>query len=185
MGKKIIMFFPDGFEEIEAVTPIDVFRRLGIEVELVGLTTTGYATGSHGITLKMDQSLEQINISDVKNYDAIMLPGGLPGSEILRDNEQIIAILKEAASQGKLTCAICAAPIALNKAGLLEGKQFTCYPSFADNCEGTYSNELATQDGSVITGKGAGAAFAYAKQIAIALGYEEEVKTLYKAMIVE
>jgi 4-methyl-5(b-hydroxyethyl)-thiazole monophosphate biosynthesis len=183
--KKIMMFFADGFEEIEAVTPIDVFRRLGINVTLVGLNESGFATGAHQIVIKMDCTLEQIEIDDVKNYDAVMLPGGLPGSEILRDNDKIIEIFKEAAVKEKLTCAICAAPIALQRAGLLDGKKFTCYPSFEEKCNGNYTNELATQDGMVITGKGVGGAFAYAKQVAIALGYEQEIKELYDAMLVE
>ena len=183
--KKIMMFFADGFEEIEAVTPIDVFRRLGIEVTLVGLNSSGYATGSHQIVMKMECTLEQMKLDDVKNYDAVMLPGGLPGSEVLRDNDKIIAIFQEAAQNGKLTCAICAAPIALERAGLLNDKAFTCYPSVEETCSGNYTNELATQDGNLITGKGVGGAFAYAKQVAIALGYESEVNELYKAMLVE
>ena len=117
---KAAVIFMNGFEEVEGLTVVDMLRRLDITCDIVGKTEE--VTGSHGITIKSDRLLESINPEE---YNAIVLPGGLPGATNLRDDEKVITTLKKMNSDGKIVAAICAAPIALERAGVLEGKEFT------------------------------------------------------------
>ena len=119
---KVAVVFAEGFEEIEALSPVDVFRRAGFDCSMLGLESAS-VTGSHGIQVAMDGVFDG-NFAD---YDLVVLPGGMPGSTNLRDNETLIASLQEAAKAGKYVAAICAAPIVLERAGLLEGRKFTCF----------------------------------------------------------
>ena len=117
---KVAVVFAEGFEEIEALSPVDVFRRAGFDCSMLGLESAS-VTGSHGIQVVMDGVFDG-NFAD---YDLVVLPGGMPGSSNLRDNQALIASLQEAAKAGKYVAAICAAPIVLERAGLLEGRKFT------------------------------------------------------------
>lgn len=112
----------DGFEEIEAIVVIDVLRRAGIDVVTVGTRGT-QVTGSHGVPIEADSTLE--TCADT-NWDAVVLPGGLPGATNLRDDEQVRELLRRQHESGRTVAAICAAPIALGSAGVLEGRRATC-----------------------------------------------------------
>ena len=155
---KVIVLFKNGFEELEALAPVDVLRRAGVETIMVGMDAMD-VTSSHGITIHMDQ----LYSDDLLNADAVILPGGQPGSNNLRDDDRVISLLQTFNKEHKLICAICAAPIALNKAGLLTGKKFTCYPGCEEGINGEYQDVLVYQQDNIITARGpaAGLKFAY------------------------
>lgn len=156
----------DGFEEIEAVTIIDVLRRAGIEVHVVATNDRDEASGDHGIVVAADMRL-----ADLKDHDAIILPGGYPGAASLRDNDAVIALIREADAAGKLVAAMCAAPIALGRAGVLAGRTYTCYPGVEQQIpDGTPVTDVVVVDGHVITSRGPGTALAFAYALVDALG---------------
>jgi DJ-1 family protein len=182
MEKRIAVILADGFEETEAVAPVDVWRRLGFDVVLAGLDRLD-VKGSHGIVLKADCLIDRLVPGD---FAAVFLPGGMPGSAVLRDSHDVIRIVREMAASEKLVCAICAAPIALGRAGVLEGKRATCYPGFESQLTGAvYTGGRVERDGRIVTGKGPGAVFPFAATVADALGKGAAVAPLYDGMFVE
>ncbi|OGV36926.1 MAG: hypothetical protein A2020_16610 [Lentisphaerae bacterium GWF2_45_14] len=182
MKNKIFVVLADGFEEIEFATPVDIWRRLQMEVVTAGLNSKK-VTGSHGIIVEADSLLKDIDLSQVK---LIFLPGGMPGSKNLRDSDLLMDVLNKTYADGGMTAAICAAPIALGRAGLLKGKKATCYPGFEDMLEGAeYTGSRIQIDGRVITGKGPGVSFEFAAAVASALGKEEALKKTFESMFVK
>ena len=151
----VYMFLADGFEETEALAPLDILRRGGVEVKTVGVTG-GYVTGAHGITVKAD-ILPPIALKD--NTEAVILPGGGVGTQNLDASVLVKEAVQSAYSSGKLVCAICAAPSVLGKMGLLRGKKATCYPGFEKYLDGAELSEAnVAESGNVITANGMGAA---------------------------
>lgn len=151
----VYMFLADGFEETEALAPLDILRRGGVEVQTVGVTG-GYVTGAHGITVKAD-ILPPIALKD--NTEAVILPGGGVGTQNLDASVLVKEAVQNAYSSGKLICAICAAPSVLGKMGLLRGKKATCYPGFEKYLDGAELSEAnVAESGNVITANGMGAA---------------------------
>lgn len=180
--KEVVIVLADGFEEIEAITPIDVLRRLGIKVKVVGIDKMKIV-GSHLITIPVDCTLINVHAEDIS---MLVLPGGMPGSMHLRDSDRLIEIAQKVAADGGYVAAICAAPIALHRAGLTKGKNITAYPSVEldlDDCN--YTGNFTEVDGKIITAKGPGASFAFTRLLAEALGKGEEVKKMYDLMFVE
>ncbi|EFR31833.1 DJ-1 family glyoxalase III [Eremococcus coleocola] len=163
---KISIFFAPGFEEIEALTPADVLRRAGFEVDLLGLEPV--VEGAHQIKVTMDKVLDQV----IDGYDLIVLPGGMPGADNLRKNHFVIESIKKQANSGKKVAAICAAPIVLEAAGLLEDRNFTNYPGFEEQIShGTYLDDrLFVVDGNITTSKGPGTALEFSYQLVDSLG---------------
>ncbi len=150
---KVLVPLAEGFEEIEAVTIIDLLRRSGIETVTAALTSNP-VKGSHGITVTADEIFDEKS-----DFDAIVLPGGMPGSKNLKNDPRIINIIRRINRSGGLTAAICAAPIVLSEAGVLKNRKFTCYPGYEkDIPEGIHIKEHVVIDGSIITGMGAGPA---------------------------
>jgi len=150
-----------GCEELEAVTIIDLLRRADVQVTVAGLEGTA-VTGSHGIRIGIDMTLDQALQDD---FDMVVLPGGMPGASHLQDDARIIPLLKKMAESGKFTGAICAAPKVLAEAGLLVGKRATSFPGFLDPYSahvGEYVDEAVVQDGTVITSRGPGTAMDFA-----------------------
>jgi 4-methyl-5(b-hydroxyethyl)-thiazole monophosphate biosynthesis len=175
---KVLVPLADGFEEIEAVTIIDLLRRAGIDTVTASI---GAATvkGSHGITVIADMLLDEKT-----RFDAIVLPGGMPGSDNLKNDPQIISIIKEINNSGGLTAALCAAPIVLSEAGILKSRKFTCYPGFEkDIPEGICVKESVVTDGSIITGMGAGPAPLFALEIIKYLTNEETAQKIKEQII--
>ena len=156
---KVAVVFADGFEEIEALSPVDVFRRAGFDCSMLGLESAS-VTGSHGIQVTMDGVFD----GNLDEYDLVVLPGGMPGSTKLRDHQALIASLQEVAKAGKYVAAICAAPIVLERAGLLEGRKFTCFPGVEEQID------LVVVDGNIVTSRGAGTALAFAYALVDLLG---------------
>lgn len=167
--KKALLLLAEGFEEIEALGTVDVLRRMNIQV-ITSALTDRQVTGSHQITATADTVLAEV---DSSQFDAVILPGGLPGASYLYDDERVIELLKNFAAAGKITAAICAAPMVLDKAGLLKNGKFTMYPA-ADLCKHLSDGKRPLPDpvcvdGTVITGKGPGATFEFAGAVALAL----------------
>ena len=172
--KKVAVFFANGFEEIEALTVVDILRRVGIHVDMVGVKHQ-QVTGAHSIVVSMDRLLK----ANMFDYDMLILPGGMPGATHLKENETVVKLVHDYVQTNRYVAAICAAPIVLGKAQVLKEKAFTAYPGFeeeilASNVGSTYTNELVTQSGCVITAKGAGAAFEFAYRIAEVLGVDTQ-----------
>lgn len=183
MTEKILLLLADGFEEIEALAPADIWRRLGFEVTIAAITGDR-AKGSHGITVIADCNFKTVELS---SFDAIFLPGGMPGSLNLKENDDVIDAVRKFNAEGKVVSAICAAPMALAKAGILKGKKVTAYPGTEKNFEGTtaYTGNRTETDGNIITAKGAGTAFEFAAEVAQALGRKKETGELFKGMFIK
>ena len=162
---KVAVILADGFEEIEALTVVDVLRRANITCHMVGFEAQ--VTGSHAIQVQADRVFD----GDLSEYDMIVLPGGMPGSAHLRDNEQLIAELQKFKQVGKKVAAICAAPIVLNRAGLLKDKEFTCYDGVQEQiAAGHYRKETVVVDGQITTSRGPATALAFAYNLVEQLG---------------
>ena len=162
----VAVILADGFEEIEALTPVDVLRRANITCDMIGLTDQT-VTGSHAIPVLADKVFD----GDLSAYDMIVLPGGLPGAHHLRDHEGLIAALQQEAAAGKYIAAICAAPVVLDRAGLLAGKKYTCFPGQEANIhQGQHQTDLVVVDGKIVTSRGAGTALAFSSKLVDLLG---------------
>ncbi|MFC2088576.1 DJ-1 family glyoxalase III [Calditrichota bacterium] len=161
MSKVLIPLAP-GFEEIEAVTIIDLLRRAEIDVTVVGLEKS-MVTGSHQISIKCDTYMKDVNINE---YDVLILPGGQPGTNNLKDNETIISWIKKFSQNDQLLGAICAAPTVLNAAEILKGKNVTSYPSEKAIFQNSnYLENNVVKYGNVITSRGVGTAIEFALEV--------------------
>ena len=158
----IIIPISNGFEEIEAITIIDVCRRANIKVTIAAVENLE-TIGAHGIKIISDTKIENINCDD---FDMIVLPGGLPNAFTLAENEKVQSLLKEFKLKNKKIAAICAAPYALHKADVLN-ENFTCYPSFEEKIRlsGYHANDSVVIDSNVITSRGPATAMIFALEI--------------------
>lgn len=157
-----------GFEDLEATTIVDILRRAGIEVITAGLTP-GLVQGSRGMRVQPDADLDAVLTRD---FDMIVLPGGMPGSEHLKNDARIQDLLKRHAASGRYTAAICAAPTALAAAGLLDGRRITGYPGMVDKLPvpgARYVGEPVVVDGKVVTSRGPGTALDFALSLVVLL----------------
>jgi 4-methyl-5(b-hydroxyethyl)-thiazole monophosphate biosynthesis len=180
--KTVLVPIAKGFEEIEAVTIIDVLRRAHIDVVVASLGESALVVGVNGITIETDVKIENVNVDIL---DMIILPGGWEGTNALAEDENIQRILKEMDAKGKNIAAICAAPYALHKAGVLNEK-FTCYPSVEEHIriEGYQDDRLmVVEDGNVMTSRGPGTAICFALAIVKKLKGEEACKTLKEGLL--
>lgn len=160
MNKKCMVLLTEGFEEIEAVTPIDLLRRAGIMVTTVGIQGLSIK-GAHSIQIEADIRMNEIT----DQYDAVVLPGG-PGVIDLSESSRVISFLSESFKQGRLCCAICAAPLIFDKAGILRDKKFTCFPGIEKRIgSGKHQTTDVVCDGTVITSRGAGTAIPFSLAI--------------------
>lgn len=155
----VYVFLAKGFEELEALAPVDVLRRANIEVKTVGVTGK-QVRGSHNISVNCDITINEAVFEDL---DGIILPGGLPGTTNLEADETVNKFIDYAAQSGKLIGAICAAPMILGHKGLLRGKNAVCYTGFEKELTGAHVlDRTAVRDGNIITGWGAGGAMDFA-----------------------
>ena len=183
MGTKILVVLADGFEEIEAVSIIDVLRRAGLEVTAAGLDKRD-VTGSHGITIKTDTTLEEYKAKP----DAVILPGGMPGAENLSKSIILKTLLEDMQKSKKLIGAICAAPaVALAAHGLLDGKKATCYPGYENKFgrQIQFSTDRVVCDGNVVTSRGPGTAIEFALEIVSVLVSKEKAEELFQTLLVK
>ncbi len=181
--KPIYIHLAEGFEEIEAITIIDVLRRAGLNAVTVSVSQNNIITGSHNISVKAD-----ILFSDAEYEDAemLILPGGMPGAKNLSEHEGLNPQLLNFFNDGKPLGAICAAPMVLGKLGILEGKNAVCYPGFETYLTGAnIKNSSVVKDGSIITGRGPGVALQFALEVVKFLKDEETSANLKKSMVME
>ncbi len=165
--KKAFVFLATGFEETEAIGTVDVLRRGGIEAVTVSITGDKQVSGAHGIDVIADVLFDEADFSEA---DALVLPGGMPGSNNLNAFEPLKELLLNQYRKEKVVAAICAAPLVLGGLGLVKNRKATCYPSFEPKLIGaTIVDEPAVIDGHVITGKGPGLVFNFALAIIKAL----------------
>lgn len=157
-----LVILAEGHEEVEAITPIDIMRRAGINVIIAGLDKKEII-GAHGITTIADTLLEDIN----HDFEAIILPGGMPGTLNLCNSQKVLDLVKQISSNPNNLCAaICAAPLVLSKAGILNKKKFTCYPGTEEKIpEGKHFEDNVVIDGNIITSRGVGTAIDFSLAI--------------------
>ena len=180
--KKIAVHLADGFEEIEAISIIDVLRRAGFDVTIVSMNKTMEVNGAHDITVKTDVIFEDL---DYNIIDMIVLPGGMPGSANLKAHSGLREQILNFNDMKKPLAAICAAPMVFGNLGLLKEKQATCYPGFEDELHGAIiTGNAVEQCGTIVTGKGAGVAIDFALKIVEMFKGKEVADDLAKKMIV-
>jgi len=180
-GKKVAVLLAPGFEEVEAVTPIDFLRRAGIQVVVTGIGG-GLIEGSHGIKIQADVTLDELTY----DFDGVVVPGGMPGSSNLAGSEKVADFIRMLFEQGKLIASICAAPgVVLAPLGILDGKKATCHPSIADELKkhAEVSEERVVIDGTVITSRGPGTSAEFSLEIISYLAGEETARTINAATL--
>lgn len=179
--KPILFIVAPEFEEIELTAPIDILRRLDIPVVTAGLTGRS-AVGAHGIPVTAEMLMVDANPAD---YDGIVLPGG-PASWTLRDTPDVLSLVRTMYAEGKLVGAICAAPIALEAAGVIAGRRVTCYPAVKGDLKSAAEvlDTPAATDGNIVTGRGPGAALEFGFALADYLGCADKTPALRQDMCV-
>lgn len=179
----VALLLADGFEEIEALTPVDILRRGGIEVVTYSVNGDLCVCGAHNIMVDADDIIEN---ADYDSVEAVILPGGMPGADNLENSKDVQDLLEHVSKNGKLMCAICAAPKVLGKFGYLDGKKATCFPGFEGELMGAFiTGERVVVDGNVITSKGMGTAMDFSLAILEYMKGKEAadkmaVSTMYK-----
>ncbi len=161
---KVYVFLADGFEDVEALIPVDVLRRGGVDVTTVSISDFPLVRSAHGVNIETDIMFEQGEFSDA---DLVFLPGGMPGATNLFEHKGVCKVVVDQFADGRKIAAICAAPgVVLGQLGLLEGRKATCYPGFQDMMDGAhYTADLVTVDGNITTGEGPAAAFPLAYEL--------------------
>ena len=181
--KTIFVFLATGFEEIEALTPVDVLRRAGLVVQTVSIMDEQVVAGAHGVPVLADKMFAEINPEDA---EMILLPGGLPGATNLDAHEGLGQLISDFAKAEKPLAAICAAPLVFGNRGLLQGKKATCYPGFETYLQGAeYTAALVEKDANFITGKGPGAAMEFAFAIVERYCGIDKVNELKQGMMIQ
>lgn len=177
----IYAFFANGFEESEAIVPIDVMRRAGLEVKLISTTNDLMVTGSHGITIKTEELFDNVNFDDA---ELLFLPGGMPGTKNLDAHAGLCELIQTSAEKGVKLAAICAAPMVFGNLGLLNGEKATCYPGFEEHLLGaTFVKEEVVVSNQFITARGAGTSMTLGLKIVEILKDEKFAKELAAAII--
>ncbi len=179
--KKVCVLLADGFEEVEALTVVDLLRRARVYVDTVSVTEEYMIRGSHGIAVQTEDLFEEVNLAE---FDMIVLPGGLPGTTNLGAHSGVRRIVKDFAESGKYVAAICAAPTILSDLGLLKGKRVTCYPDMERKISGAVlTGAPAMVDGNIITGQGVGAAVDFALELIAVLVGNEKAGEIAEAIV--
>ena len=180
---KALVPLAKGFEEVEAVTVVDVLRRGGVEVVTASLSDSLDVAGAHGVSMKADATLASVADGD---FDAIVLPGGGEGTENLKNSDLLFRRLRRQAEEGKLLCAICAAPTVLVEAGVLDdGVHVTCYPSCQTELDRPWSPAPVVADGNVITGQAPGSALLFSLVVLQALVGEKEARKVARGLVTD
>jgi protein deglycase len=183
MKKSVLVPLAAGFEEIEAVTIVDVLRRAGVHVVTASLATRD-VPGAHEITLRADSTLDAARSSGTR-FDAVVLPGGMPGAANLKADKRVAALVQEIVEKGGTAAAICAAPIALEAAGVLAGRRATAYPGFKEELSSaTRVDARVVEDGPIVTSAGPGTALEFALALAARLAGRETADKLRAGMLV-
>jgi len=178
---KVAIFLATGFEEIEALTVVDLLRRVHVDIDMVSITGEKRAIGSHGIVVETDKIINQLNFTE---YDMLVLPGGMPGTLNLEACEVLMTQVDAFYQQDKWLAAICAAPSIFGHKGILNGRTACCYPGFEKDLKGAnVSMEPVCVDGTIITSRGMGCAIDFGLKIVELLLGEETSDGLAKGII--
>ncbi len=179
--KHIVVLLKHGVEEVEALTVVDFLRRSDIDVTMLSCESTLEIEGGHEITFFADDYLS----SGLTQYDGIYIPGGLLGAEALAKDETVLALIRKAHEEGKLIAAMCAGPLVLEKAGILEGRRICCYPGMEQRTGSAkeHSEELTQRDGNIYTSRGPATAIYLAMELVEALCGTEERKNLEEKIL--
>lgn len=178
---RVAVFFAEGFEEIEALTVVDICRRGGLTTDMVSVTGSLEVTGSHSIAIKADKTFEQ---ADMNNYDMLVLPGGMPGTKNLEAHEGLMGQIDTFYEAGKYIAAICAAPSIFGHRGILKGRNACSYPSFESHLEGASvtAGPVEVSD-HVITSRGMGTAIEFGLTILSIFCGQEKAEELAKGIV--
>lgn len=177
--RKLIIILAEGFEEIEALTVVDVLRRADYICDMVSLGDL-QVRGAHGITVMADKDISEGSLHD---YEGVILPGGMPGTINLKNDIRVIELVKEFYASGKLVAAICAAPTVLAKADIVNGKCITSYPDFKEEFDHSiYKEDLVVREENILTSRGAATALEFSYEILNYFGEEEKSEDLKEAM---
>lgn len=183
---KVLILISNGFEEVEALCTVDLLRRADINVDVCSVTGDMILKGAHKINVVADCLIENIgNAADcAEKYDGVILPGGMPNSTNLRDDERVIKFVQAFAKANKITAAICAAPMALERAGLLKGIEATSYPDCIDETACIYRDDVKSVVAeNVVTSRGVGTAIDFALTLITELGYKNKAEKIAKAIL--
>lgn len=179
--KKAIVLLAKGFEEVEALTVVDVLRRGGVHCITCSIDHTEEVLGTHSIHVKANNLLENVNVD---KYDAVIIPGGMPGASNLRDNADVIELVNKFNNENKIIGAICAGPIVLAKAGVINKRKVTSYPGFQEELgDIIYDDDIVVQDGNIITSRGPATALHFSFKILENLVDKKTVEGLKDAML--
>ena len=182
--KKVMMFFAEGFEEVEALSVVDVLRRGGVDVEMSSIDNNEIVTGSHGIGVVMNRRMEEVSIDDIESFDGFLLPGGMPGTLNLKKSDKVRETICHANEKGKLLGAICAAPIVFGACDILKGKKATCYPGFEKDLTGAETTtDSVVVDGNIVTSRGVGTALDFGLTLLGILTDEENSKKIKESIL--
>ena len=177
---KGLLYLAEGFETCEALITVDMLRRAGLEIKTVSISDNVEVLSSQKVIVHADGLLKD---EHVEEYDFIVLPGGKLGTYNLEHNTRVIEDVQKQYSNGKLTCAICAAPSILGHLGYLKDRKYPCFPSFDETSfGGEYQMELAVTDGNVITGRGMGATIEFARHILMKVADKEALDKVEQGM---
>lgn len=181
--KMVYIYLAEGFEETEALVPLDLLRRAGISVSTVSVTEDAFVTGAHKITVRADITVKDAAYAP-ERAELIMLPGGMPGTKNLDASAAVHSALDSAYADGRFIAAICAAPSVIGKKGFLKGKKAVSYPGFEQYLYGRIeTDEKCVRDGRVITAVSAGAAIDFGLKMVAALCGEEKAKEIKNAIL--
>lgn len=180
--KDLIVLLADGFEEVEALTVVDMARRANLHCDLVSTEKDLLVSSSHNVKVMADKLFEDINPND---YRAVYIPGGLPGATNLSENKKVLNLTKVFYKDGKLICAICAGPIVLDKAGILKDKNFTCFPGFEENLSFKNPKDVPLcHDGNIVTAMGPGLAISMGMKIVEILKDKSEMEEMANGFLI-
>ena len=184
MSVKILVPLADGFEEIEAVAIIDVLRRAELDVVTAGLEP-GAVEGAHMIRIEPDAWIGEVDLDGV---DAVVLPGGMPGTRALMADERVLGLVQRLAAEGRVTAAVCAAPLVLAEAGVISGKEITSHPAVREELSASDGEVVGAprviESGGVITSQGPGTSIEFALALVTRLASPEVAERLREAMLV-
>ena len=180
---KLAIFMANGCEEIEGLTVVDLLRRAGIPIDMVSIHMESKVTGSHGIAFETDVTAAE---ADWSSYTGVVLPGGMPGTNRLKEDACVRRVVQEYAAAGKLVAAICAAPTVLGDCGVLEGKNATCYPDPALEKQLTgahFRTDATVLDGNLLTSRGMGTAIPFGLAIVAYCRGEDAARKLAEKIV--
>ena len=180
---KVNVLLADGFEEIEALAVVDLLRRAQIYVGTVSIGEDYQVHGAHGINVQTEDLFEEVDFAEA---DALILPGGMPGTTNLKEHEGVRKAVTDFAESGKVIGAICAAPTVLSDLGLLKGRRIACYPSVESEIQGAVIVKIpGVVDGNIVTSRGAGTAIDFALELITVLAGKQKAASIAESIIYE